>query len=258
MPEAYIVDAVRTPVGRRGGGLSQVHPADLGAHALSELIDAHRHRPGGGRGRRLRLRRRDRSAGRRHRPHVLARGRAPRGGPGHDDRPAVRLEPAGGALRRAGRDERHERRDRRRRRAEHEHDPDLLGDDRRRAVRLHRPVQHEHRLGRALRHPGGEPVPRRGDDRREVGRHPRGDGGVRGRVARARAAGAGRGSLRARDRAARRGHARRRAARAELGEDPVAQAARRGWTAHRRGQHADLRRAAAMLVVSERAVASTA
>src|SRR6478752_4260955 len=37
--EAFIVDAVRTPVGRRGGGLSQVHPADLGAHALSSLID---------------------------------------------------------------------------------------------------------------------------------------------------------------------------------------------------------------------------
>ena len=39
MPEAYIVDAVRTPVGKRGGGLSQVHPADLGAHVLNELVD---------------------------------------------------------------------------------------------------------------------------------------------------------------------------------------------------------------------------
>lgn len=39
MTEAYIIDAVRTPVGRRGGGLSQVHPADLGAHAISSLID---------------------------------------------------------------------------------------------------------------------------------------------------------------------------------------------------------------------------
>ena len=38
MPDAYIVDAVRSPVGRRGGGLSQVHPADLGAHALSALM----------------------------------------------------------------------------------------------------------------------------------------------------------------------------------------------------------------------------
>ncbi len=39
MPEAYIIDAVRTPVGRRGGGLSQVHPADLGAHALTALVE---------------------------------------------------------------------------------------------------------------------------------------------------------------------------------------------------------------------------
>ncbi len=31
MAEAYIVDAVRTPVGKRGGGLGHVHPADLGA-----------------------------------------------------------------------------------------------------------------------------------------------------------------------------------------------------------------------------------
>jgi acetyl-CoA C-acetyltransferase len=39
MPEAYIVDAVRTPVGRRGGGLSRVHPADLGARAINALVD---------------------------------------------------------------------------------------------------------------------------------------------------------------------------------------------------------------------------
>src|SRR5256714_3819117 len=38
MPEAYIVDAVRTPVGKRGGGLSKVHPADLGAHSLNALM----------------------------------------------------------------------------------------------------------------------------------------------------------------------------------------------------------------------------
>jgi acetyl-CoA C-acetyltransferase len=37
--EAFIVDAVRTPVGRRGGGLSAVHPADLGAHVLRSLVD---------------------------------------------------------------------------------------------------------------------------------------------------------------------------------------------------------------------------
>jgi len=37
--DAFIVDAVRTPVGRRGGGLAAVHPADLGAHALRALFD---------------------------------------------------------------------------------------------------------------------------------------------------------------------------------------------------------------------------
>jgi acetyl-CoA C-acetyltransferase len=36
--EAYIVDAVRTPVGKRNGGLSAVHPADLAAHVLRELM----------------------------------------------------------------------------------------------------------------------------------------------------------------------------------------------------------------------------
>ena len=38
MAEAYIVDAVRTPVGRRGGGLAGVHPADLGAHVITALL----------------------------------------------------------------------------------------------------------------------------------------------------------------------------------------------------------------------------
>src|SRR6516165_525719 len=36
--EAYLVDAVRTPVGRRGGGLASVHPADLGAHVIAALL----------------------------------------------------------------------------------------------------------------------------------------------------------------------------------------------------------------------------
>ena len=39
MPEAYIVDSVRTPVGKKGGGLAEAHPADLGAHVLNELVD---------------------------------------------------------------------------------------------------------------------------------------------------------------------------------------------------------------------------
>jgi acetyl-CoA C-acetyltransferase len=37
--EAYIVGAVRTPVGKKKGGLSAVHPTDLAAHTLKELID---------------------------------------------------------------------------------------------------------------------------------------------------------------------------------------------------------------------------
>ena len=39
MAEAFIVDAVRTPVGKRGGSLAAVHSADLGAHVLKALVD---------------------------------------------------------------------------------------------------------------------------------------------------------------------------------------------------------------------------
>ena len=39
MTEAYIVEAVRTPVGKRGGSLSQIHPADLGAHTLKAVVE---------------------------------------------------------------------------------------------------------------------------------------------------------------------------------------------------------------------------
>ncbi|HUD95570.1 acetyl-CoA C-acetyltransferase [Sphingobium sp.] len=38
MPEAYIVDAVRSPIGRKKGSLAHVHPADLGAHPIRELV----------------------------------------------------------------------------------------------------------------------------------------------------------------------------------------------------------------------------
>src|ERR1700678_3030704 len=39
MAEAFIVDAIRTPVGRRRGGLAGAHPADLGAHVIRSLVD---------------------------------------------------------------------------------------------------------------------------------------------------------------------------------------------------------------------------
>jgi acetyl-CoA C-acetyltransferase len=38
MPEAYLVEAVRTPVGRKKGALAGAHPADLGAHVLTGLL----------------------------------------------------------------------------------------------------------------------------------------------------------------------------------------------------------------------------
>jgi acetyl-CoA acyltransferase len=39
MRDAVIVEAVRTPVGKRNGGLSGVHPADLSAHVLTSLVE---------------------------------------------------------------------------------------------------------------------------------------------------------------------------------------------------------------------------
>jgi len=39
MAEAYIVEACRTAVGKRGGSLSQVHSADLGAHVLKAVVE---------------------------------------------------------------------------------------------------------------------------------------------------------------------------------------------------------------------------
>ncbi|MFJ8996181.1 acetyl-CoA C-acetyltransferase [Streptomyces sp. NPDC102279] len=39
MADAYIVGTARTPVGTRKGGLAAVHPSDLAAHVLRQLID---------------------------------------------------------------------------------------------------------------------------------------------------------------------------------------------------------------------------
>ena len=39
MNTAYIIDAVRTPVGKKKGSLAGVHAADLGAHAIKALIE---------------------------------------------------------------------------------------------------------------------------------------------------------------------------------------------------------------------------
>ncbi|MBV9422488.1 MAG: thiolase family protein [Solirubrobacterales bacterium] len=39
MSAAYVLDAVRTPFGRYGGGLSHIRPDDLGAHVVRALLD---------------------------------------------------------------------------------------------------------------------------------------------------------------------------------------------------------------------------
>lgn len=39
MREVVIVEAVRTPMGKRNGGLAGVHPVNLGAHVLKELVN---------------------------------------------------------------------------------------------------------------------------------------------------------------------------------------------------------------------------
>ncbi|MFK0089132.1 acetyl-CoA C-acetyltransferase [Pseudomonas sp. NPDC090755] len=38
MPQAYIIDALRSPTGKRKGALSEVHAIDLGAHVLKALV----------------------------------------------------------------------------------------------------------------------------------------------------------------------------------------------------------------------------
>lgn len=39
MPEAYIVDATRTAVGRRKGGFAASHPADMASHVIKTLVE---------------------------------------------------------------------------------------------------------------------------------------------------------------------------------------------------------------------------
>ena len=124
MPEAYIVDAVRTPVGKRGGGLSAVHPADLGAHVITALVERTGVDP---------QRSRTSSSGASTRS-----ARRPATSPARAGSPPACPTrcPARPSTASAGRRSRRctspprrvmsgtQRRDRRRRRAEHEHDPD--------------------------------------------------------------------------------------------------------------------------------------
>ena len=46
MTEAYIIEAKRTPVGRKKGSLASVHPADLGGHILKSIFEDIQFDPG--------------------------------------------------------------------------------------------------------------------------------------------------------------------------------------------------------------------
>ena len=179
MAEAFLVNAVRTPVGRRGGGLAAVHPADLGAHVIAALLARAGVDP---------LAVNDvvfgcvdtvgPQAGDIARTAWLAAG-LPEAVPGvtvdrqcgssqqaaHFAAQAVLsgtadLVVAGGVQNMS-------------------HDPDRGRDDRRAGLRLRRPVPRIGRLACQVRRPGDLAVPRRRHDRGEVGDRPRRDGGVR-------------------------------------------------------------------------------
>ena len=120
MPNAVIVDAVRTPLGRRNGKLKDVHPVDLAAHVLRALVERNGIDPALVEdvimGCVMQVGEQGINVGRNA---ALAAG-LPRDDRRHHDRPPVRLVAAGRALRRAGRDGRRVRRRDRGRRREHD------------------------------------------------------------------------------------------------------------------------------------------
>ena len=116
MPEAYIVDAVRTAGGRKGGALKDWHPADMAAQVLNALVDRTGDRSRRDRRRHHGLRRPGRRAGLPCRPQRRARQPAAGERARRHHRPPVRLLAAGDPVRRPGGDERHPGRGHRRRR----------------------------------------------------------------------------------------------------------------------------------------------
>ena len=207
MPEAFICDGVRTPIGRYGGGLAKVRTDDLAAVPLKALmkrnpnVDWSRARRGG-----VRLR----QPGRRGQPQRGAHGAAARGIAGlrsrRDGQPAVRVGAQRGRLRGAGDPRRRDGpRDRRRRRVDDAcaagHGQGAGGVPAQRAGR-----GHHDRL--ALHQSADEEAVRRRRDagdgrerRRGLSGGAQGPGRVRAALAAARDQGAGRGLLRRGDRA---------------------------------------------------------
>ena len=78
MPEAYVVDALRTPMGAYRGALSGVRPDDLAAHTIARRGRAQRRRPRADRRRLLRRRQPVRRGQPRRRPDGGAAGRPAR------------------------------------------------------------------------------------------------------------------------------------------------------------------------------------
>ena len=98
--EAWIVDAVRTPIGRYGGALATVRPDDLAAVAIGAIVERTGIDPAADRGRHPRLRERGGRGQPQRRAHGGAARRAAGRGRRADRQPAVRLGPPGGEQRR--------------------------------------------------------------------------------------------------------------------------------------------------------------
>src|SRR6476659_5677999 len=47
MPDAYVIDALRTPIGKWGGALATVRPDDLAAHVVRAAVARNGIEPGG-------------------------------------------------------------------------------------------------------------------------------------------------------------------------------------------------------------------
>ena len=197
--QAYVIDAVRTAVGKRNGSLAGVHPVDLGAAGWRGLFDRVDVDPGAvddviagcvdaiGP-----------QAGNIARLSWLAAGYP-------EEVPGVTVDRQCGSSQQAisfgaqaimsgtadlivagGMQNMSQI-------------PICIGDDRRRTVRLHLADQRVEELAAPLRRPGDLAVPRRGADRREVEHLSRGDGAVRADQPPACAGGDPRRALRERD-----------------------------------------------------------
>ncbi len=115
MPTAVIVDAIRTPLGKRNGRLKDWHPVDLAAETLKAVADRTGIDPGIVDDVVMGCVMQVGEQGVEHRPQRRAGRRLARDGARHDRRPPVRLQPAGGPLRGPGCDRRRLRRGRGRR-----------------------------------------------------------------------------------------------------------------------------------------------